>query len=64
MPIGAFECPHYRPGAMMRGYDPTGAIMYISLMKDFVNLEFNLFLLLVRRALQACERLHGGVTSA
>ena len=45
---------------MMRGYDPTGAVMYPSLMKDFVNLEFNLFLLLVRRALQACERLHGG----
>ncbi len=38
---------------MMRGYDPTGAVMYPSLMKDFVNLEFNLFLLLVRRALQA-----------
>ena len=50
-PIGAFECPQYR--AMMRGYDPTGAVMYPSLMKDFVNLEFNLFLLLVRRALQA-----------
>ena len=45
---------------MMRGYDPTGAVMYPSLMKDFVNLEFNLFLLLVRRALQECERLHGG----
>jgi hypothetical protein len=58
MPIGAFECPQFR--AMMRGYDPTGAVMYPSLMKDFVNLEFNLFLLLVRRALQACERLHGG----
>jgi hypothetical protein len=51
-------CPHYR--AMMRGYDPTGAGMYPSLMKDFVNLEFNLFLLLVRRALQAPFKVRSG----
>jgi hypothetical protein len=53
-----FEDKSFRD--MMWSFDPTGAIFYKELVKDFVDLEFNFFLLILGRALQDSAKFHCG----
>ena len=45
---------------MMWSFDPTGATFYAALVKEFIDLEFNHLLLMLRRALQDSAKFHLG----
>jgi hypothetical protein len=45
---------------MMASFDPTGAVFYLKLLKEFITLEFSYFALLLQRALRECSDFHGG----
>ena len=57
-PLSMFEDKAFRD--MMWSFDPTGATFYAALVKEFIDLEFNHFLLMLGRALQDSAKFHRG----